>query len=392
MCVGKLRISKGLIFLVSLTDHAHFDLAVTLIKETSRGGGSMILSPASISTALYMVYLAANGETRQELWRVLGRNARKIEIQRHFGKLLANIDDARSSSYTLNIANRLYVRRGFSIQPSFLSIIQFHFGETLHYFTYEQRDQFAQEINNWVSIKTNNRIRKLMVTAKVNSETEMLVFNIIYFQGIWKKPFISEHTQNDIFHISQSETKKMPMMLLRAELPYYEDHLVRVVKLPYVGDEVEMVIILPKILFNLPKIQEMITGKDLINYVYNATRINVELKLPKFGLEAELNLEDALRKLGVADIFSENANFRGLSNNPISVSNIIHKASFEVNEQGTGIMTTSTKFNHSRNLIPTAYSFQHSVIFNANQPFMYFVVKNLKTILYAGQCGRFCYF
>lgn len=76
----------------------------------------------------------------------------------------------------------------------------------------------------------------------------------------------------NIFLFSQTS-----MMLLRAKVPYYEDSTVQVVKLPYIGGEVEMVIILPKIRFGLLKIRETMTGKHLIEYIQNAKQTDVEV-------------------------------------------------------------------------------------------------------------------
>lgn len=57
-----------------MTEHAQFDLAVTMLKETGRKERSVITSPVSVSTALFMVYLAAQGETKEELQKVLGKS------------------------------------------------------------------------------------------------------------------------------------------------------------------------------------------------------------------------------------------------------------------------------------------------------------------------------
>ncbi|KAM3727901.1 Serpin [Dirofilaria immitis] len=367
----------------SLPDYIQFNFPVRLIQEIGRNGRSAVSSPASISTALFMIYLAADGETKQQLRKILGEHAMEIEIQRHFGKFLASVIGGKNNAYTLNIANRFYVQQRFSIKPSFPYILKLYYGETLHKFNYERKNQFIQEINNWISDKTNNKITESMMTMNFNSETEILVINAIYFKGIWKQQFFKGATRKSIFHISHSRKEKMPMMQLRAKLPYYDDNFVKVVKMPYVGDEVEMIIVLPKIRFELSKIRERMTGKDLFKYIRNTILTEVEIKLPKFKLMEELNLEEILKKFGNTDIFSKSANFKKLSDDPISVSNIIHNALFEIDEKGTA---AEIGFD-------SAYaSSEHFLMFDADQPFLYFVVKNLQTVLFVGQCSRFCSF
>uniref|UniRef100_A0A8R1XPU6 SERPIN domain-containing protein n=2 Tax=Onchocerca TaxID=6281 RepID=A0A8R1XPU6_ONCVO len=336
-------------------DYAQFNFAVRLIRETVRSDQSVILSPASISTALFMIYHATDGEMKQRLQKILGGNARKMEIQRYFSKILAdNVGTRNNNNYILNIANRFYVRQGFSMKPSLSYILQFYYGEKLHHFNYEQRNHLAQEINNWLSDKINRKITELMITTNIKPETKILILNAICFKGTWKEQFSRE--AKSIFHISHNKKKK-----------------------------VNLVIILPKIRFNLLSVREKMTGRDLIMYIKNAIPTEVKIKLPKFGLRQELNLEDTLKKFGIMDSFSENDNLKRLSDNPISVSSIIHDAFFEVNEGETGI---AAEIGINSFDFPS----KNVVIFNADQPFLYFVVKNLQIVLFAGQCGYFCSF
>ncbi|VDK88338.1 unnamed protein product [Onchocerca ochengi] len=383
----------------SLTvDYAQFDFAVRLIQETARSGRSVILSPTSISTALFTIYLAANGETKQRLQKILGGNAGEIEIQQYFAKLLADVVGIKNNKHILNIANRFYVREGFSIKPSFPDILQSYYGEILQNFNYEQRNDLAKELNSLVSSNTDKKITEMMTTTNVDLETKVLVLNGIYFKGTWKEQFTWGAKSK--FDISRRETKEVMMMQLRAKLPYYENLSLQLVKLPYIGDELEMVIILPKMRFDLMNIREKMKGEDLFNYIRKAYPTEVEVKLPKFKLKEELNLEHALRRIGIMNFISENSNLRELSDEPVSISNVIHDASFEVDKEGTGT-TAQTEFDYFD------ISIKYFQRFNADQPFLFFVVKNLQkekqeeneksdighqTILYAGQCGSFCSF
>ncbi|KAK6113066.1 Serpin (serine protease inhibitor) family protein [Brugia pahangi] len=367
---------------ISSTDTAQFDFAVDLIKEIAQNDESTISSPASISTALFMLYLAADGETKQKLSEILGRNARKTQIQEYYGKLLASSDGTKSKSYMLNIANRLYVPKEFSIKPSIPHIFQFYFGETLHRFNDGRSGQLIKGINRWASKNTNNRIVDLMETTKINSQkTKMLLLNTIHFEAVWRKPFFTDKTQNEMFQVSKSKKIMMPMMQLNAVLKYYEDKFVQVVKLPYVGDKVEMVIILPKARSGLYKVREEMTGRDLRRYIENAVPTKVELKLPKFELQQKLDLEDVLKKIGITYIFSKKANFNALSDNSVSINNIIHKTSFGVNEKGTE-STKETGFNSP------SFIFPYSTVFNANHPFLFFVIRKSQDVLFAGECCK----
>uniref|UniRef100_A0A1I7VHK0 SERPIN domain-containing protein n=1 Tax=Loa loa TaxID=7209 RepID=A0A1I7VHK0_LOALO len=192
----------------------------------------------------------------------------------------------------------------------------------------------------------------------INDDTEMLLLNAIYFNGIWKTQFDDTETYNDKFYISNGKTKNVLMMRLEAKFPYYEDDSVQVVKLPYVGNEVEMVLILPRIRFGISN-----------------------LKLPKFRLEAKLDLKEILRKIGIGDALSERANFRELTDDAVTIGGILHGGFIEVNEKGTESAAATVI-----NIVPLML--MESKAFIADQPFLFAIVRNSDTVLFAGQFAK----
>ncbi|EJD74663.1 proteinase inhibitor I4 [Loa loa] len=278
-------------FYISPVATAQFKFTVSLLKEIAQDGKSAILSPFSISTTLFMVYLAANDETKRQLHNILGG------------------------------------------------------------------------------------------TDDVNKDIVILLLNAIYFGGIWKTQFDDTVTRNEAFHISECETKNVLMMRLRAKFPYYEDDSVQVVKLPYVGDEVEMVLILPKIRFNIANVLKNMTGEYLLSYVDRAVPDIVLLKLPRFRLEAKLDLKGTLQRIGIRDAFSERANFRELTDDAVFVGGVMHKGFIEVNEKGTESAAATVI-----DIVPRML--MESKPFIADQPFLFAIVRNSDTVLFAGQFAK----
>ncbi|CAG9533694.1 unnamed protein product [Cercopithifilaria johnstoni] len=362
---------------ISSTEKGQLEFAVELIKKLGQNDKSAISSPISISSGIFMLYLATGSLTQKELRKFFKKYRVDKKVKRKFDKLLKNI---AGKEYSLTIANRLYVQEGFSIRSTFNDTLKFYFNETVHNFACDQIDQLNQEIGNWASEKTNGRIKEFEAN-NIGSKSEMLLFNTFHFSGAWKNQFINSETSNTLFHLSEDKTKVVPMMLLRAKLPYYQDSFVQIVKLPYVGDEVEMIIILPQIRFDLSNIRKKMTGKDLIKYINWTNSTNVELTLPRYRMENEWNLRRTLIKFGITRIFSNYANFEELSNYPISLRNFMHRCTFKAKEGGTDV-AISTEHNLSDN-----QNFSKSVTFKTDQPFLYFVVKDSKTVLYAGQYG-----
>uniref|UniRef100_A0A915PX37 Serpin domain-containing protein n=1 Tax=Setaria digitata TaxID=48799 RepID=A0A915PX37_9BILA len=352
------------------------ELATKLLQETARDGKSVVLSPLSVSVALFVLYLAADGTTKQQMTDVLGKKADESEVRLYFGKLIAAIK-RENTNYTLSVANRLYVRQDSSTKPSFNRIINLYFREKLRSFDYRKTQEVVQEINGWISNETNNKITEMIRSDDINSLTRMLVLNAVYFKGTWEKQFIKSVTRDKPFHISETETKNIPTMVAMNKFPYYEDNSVQVLKMPYIGDKLEMVLILPKIRFGLSNVLKNLTPRDFLKYVYQAVPTLMAVKLPKFRVEKKMNLKESLEKIGFTDMFNENANFQELTKDPIFVSNVMHAGFIEVDEKGTesGAAIMIDVIDRIA---------RKTVLFSVDQPFLFAIVKDITTVLFAG--------
>ncbi|MCP9262833.1 hypothetical protein DINM_006112, partial [Dirofilaria immitis] len=347
---------------ISLTDHAQFNFTVSLLQKVAQKDKSIILSPLSVSTSLFMIYLAADGKTKQQLEDVLGGTASTEEVRLHFAKLLATNENVENENYTLRLANRFYVRQEFRTKESFTRTLQYYYNEKLYNFNYGEKYKFVQEINKWISGKTNNKITELITADSVSDDIKMLLLNAIHFSGTWETQFMKDVTKQRDFYISEHKTKKVPMMMTTYAIPYFEDDFVQVVKMPYVGNEIEMVFILPKIRYGLSNVLQNLTGSDLVRYIHNA-----KPTLSSIRIERKTEFKKTLANIGITDAFSRAANFKELTNDEISVGSIIHAGFIAVDEKGTE-SAAATKVELIDRISAVKY-------FHADQPFLFAIVR-----------------
>uniref|UniRef100_A0A915PKW1 Serpin domain-containing protein n=1 Tax=Setaria digitata TaxID=48799 RepID=A0A915PKW1_9BILA len=341
-------------------EYAQVDVGVRLLQELAQNGKSVVISPLSVSAALFALYLATNDKTKTQLKKFLGR-----------------IIDKQENDYTLSLANRLYVRQDSSVKDGYDRLFQFHFGgEKIRSFSCTEKEQL--EVNEWISNRTNNKITHVISSKKIYSLTKMLLVSTIDFKGVWEKQFQKNITQNAPFYISRNETKNMSMMQITDDFPYYEDDFAQVIKLPYIGHKLEMIIILPKIRFGYSDVLRNITAVNLLNYVINAVPTRITLRLPMFQVKGKMNLKKSLKKIGIARIFAEKADFGQLTDDPIYISNVTHAAFIQVDEKGT--QSTPAKITELEHSIKKA-----DMLFSVDHPFLFAVVKDATTVLFAGQ-------
>ncbi|KAK6113061.1 Serpin (serine protease inhibitor) family protein [Brugia pahangi] len=364
---------------LSLLDHALFNFTVSLMQKIAKDDKSAILSPLSVSTSLFMVYLAADGKTKEQLQKILGGTSRTSDLRQYFANQIADSANIKSKKYKLNVANRFCIREGFSVKDSFKRMLRMYYNETMHEFNFEKRKEFVKEINKWISRKTNKKIKDLIKEDSINKDTNILLMNAIYFKATWKKQFMKTLTKEKEFHISENEMKRIPMMMNNIELLYYEDNLVQVIKLPYTHPKIEMVFILPKARFGLSDVLAKLTGEDLFKYINDAKKNYVTVIIPKFQVKEKLDLKEALQKIGITDVFSGTGSFGELVNNTVSVSigKVMHAGFIEIDEKGTE-STAATVVD----LIDRMGTQRRFV---ADHPFLFAIVDNLKTVLFIGQ-------
>ncbi|XP_038951902.1 serine (or cysteine) peptidase inhibitor, clade B, member 6b isoform X3 [Rattus norvegicus] len=234
---------------------------------------------------------------------------------------------------------------------------------------------------NWNSQK---KITELLSSGSVNANTPLVLVNAIYFKGNWKKQFNKEDTQEMPFKVTKNEEKPVKMMFKKStfKMTYVEEISTTILLLPYVGNELNMIIMLPDEHIELRMVEKEITYKKFIEWTSldKMEEREVEVFLPKFKLEENHDMKDVLHRLGMTDAFEQGmADFSGIaSKEGLFLSKVIHKSFVEVNEEGTEAAAATAANVTFRCMVP---------YFCANHPFLFFIQHSRTNGIVF--CGRF---
>ncbi|GIY24022.1 uncharacterized serpin-like protein TK1782 [Caerostris darwini] len=239
-------------------------------------------------------------------------------------------------------------------------------------------EKATEEINSWVSEKTNNMIPKLL--DFLDPSTVMVILNAVYFKGSWLKPFDAENTSLQNFNIrgEKDNYKKVQTMFMTKRFMFVEEDNYKALQLPYKGGDISMLILLPDNESNLEEFENSLCPTFLCDLTKNMWEQTVSVALPKFELEYSKSLKESFLSLGLESIFCQTANLEGISETGnLLVSNIIHKAVLVVNEVGSEAAAVS-----EIEIVPYCMSPD----FYADHPFM-FVIYNVNSnlILFMGR-------
>lgn len=321
-------------------------LFAEILKQESNK--NVFVSPSSIAIALSMAYNGASGSTQQAMAKALQIQGMSLnDLNQANASLKALLENA-DPKVQLAIANSLWARQGVSFKPDFIQ-------RNRQFYQAEVTDldfrspKAASTINNWVKQHTRNKIDKII--DRINADDVMFLINAIYFKGNWTTQFDPKSTTNQPFQLSNGKQKTVAMMSQRGDYRYYETDQFQAVNLPYGDRRVSMLVFLPKQTSNLSQFYKVLTAENWQTWSQQFRSRPGSVQIPRFKLEYEIELNQALSKLGMAEAFGRRANFSNLSDTPMQIDQVKHKTFVEVNEEGTeaaavtsiGIRTTSAR-------------------------------------------------
>lgn len=317
------------------TNKFGFDIFKKL--ESEKPEDNLFISPLSISSALSMTLNGANGQTKDEMLKVLG--AEKInldELNQAYQTLLQELPNL-DPKVDLGIANSIWYRQGFEVNPSFLNTNTTYYSSEVRPLDFT-KPEAKDIINKWVSDKTNKLIPSIIDQIQDNSV--MFLINAIYFKGAWRKQFDTKKTYDSDFFVTNSKQVPVKMMSYGSgliKMPYFGNEKLHAVKLPYADSVYSMTVILPKEGFTVKDVLPELTLTNWNSWNKSFSSEEIFFALPKFSMRYENSLNSSLEALGIRTAFMPGqADFSGIAaGKELSISNVKHKSFIEVNEAGT---------------------------------------------------------
>ena len=385
--------------------------AVDVLHQAA-GNRNLVFSPASIVTALAMARAGARGDTAVEMDTVLhapdlagllgAMNALDIALVSRGGWFLdPNTDPPVRHEVTLRSVNAPFAQTGYPLQPAYLDALAASFGAGLREVDFRADPPGAKgEINGWVSDRTEARIPALLSPADITRLTRLVLVNAIYLKAPWTNPFDPGDTQSGQFTRADGTTVEVPMMHLVSSntgptFPAARGKGWVAVRLPYLGDELAMTIIVPDNLRTFESSLSPRTLTQLTQVTWESDREGlpaynrVDLAMPKFSLKTATDLAETLQALGMPAAFDPSrADFTGIASPDqtgepgLYIAKVIHEANIDVDEKGTEAAAATAVD------VATAGpgDQRKPVVIRADQPFL-FVLTDVKsgTVLFIGR-------
>lgn len=360
------------------------DFACNLLRaiyEQKHGNGSFIMSPISVSYMLGMLNAGAEGETQRQITNVLGLDASAQKINKYFKKIM-NEASSVDSTVTIKIANSININsaRGYRLIPKYKENMQKFYDAQIDAFPFTD-DRNVDIINNWCNTHTDGMIPKIL--DSLDPYAAMYLLNAVYFKASWTDKFDPKNTRNKIFTKQDGTLLEHKMMNVAIKAAYGSNNLCKMLRLPYGNGSYSMYVLLPHEGKTVGDIIQSLSAQQLEQQRTQEMMIhNVDIMMPRFTTESEIQLEQVLSSMGMPLAFHYlAAQFsKMIEDEELWVSMMMQKAKIEVNEKGTKASAVTVSKLLTKSLMGD--NRPSYVEFHATRPFVYYIIDNSTGTIY----------
>ncbi len=315
--------------------------ALDLYRQLQKTDGNLFYSPYSISAALAMTYAGAAGTTAEQMADTLHFTLPQEGLHPAFNWLegeLASRGKGEDEAFRLHVANAVWGQKDYQFKTAFLDTLAENYGAGLRIVNFGDPEESRETINDWISEQTKERISDLIAPSDITTDTRLVLTNAVYFKAAWKYKFLESETTDQPFYLLDGGNVTVPMMQQTMLFGYAEGEGegYQAVELPYEGDELSMVVLLPE-KGKFAAFENTLDYETVTSILDMLETRNTRLTMPKFGFTSDFNLKEMLSDLGMVAAFSsEDADFSGMTDiEELWLDDVVHKAFVSVDENGT---------------------------------------------------------
>ena len=309
---------------------AQLDFAAKLFKLCAAESEykNTLISPLSVMTALAMTMNGANGLTEEEMEAVLGGGMSTEELNAYLYAYNENLSEE------LVLANSIWFRQNaLDVNETFLQTNKDYYDAEIYAAPFDTKT--AKDINTWIKNKTKNRIDNMI--DEIDADSVMMLINALTFDGEWMEKYEKSDVKDVIFTTLDGTEQNVKMMFSDEYRYLSGENAVGFIK-NYKGGNYAFAALLPKENMDFSDYVDSLTGETLSEILNNASNRSIEVGIPEFKYEYEIEMKNALKALGMETAFdSAKANFSdiGTANGNLYIGKVLHKTFIEVDTHGT---------------------------------------------------------
>lgn len=314
---------------------ANNDFGLSLLQQEhgDKPTENIFVSPLSVFSALAMTTNGADGQTLVDMENTLAFDGVSLtDMNAEYQTLIADLDKI-DPKVDISLANSIWYRDGFDVKQDFVDAVQSNYEAEIQALDFSSPNA-KDQINNWVDDKTNGYIDKIV--EQITPSHVMFLVNALFFKGKWDEGFDSDNTQDRPFTLDDNTlVQAEQMMATESNRLVFRNQEVSLVEMPYKKEGFSLVLVKPEN-GTVDQLLSSLTMDDLNSWIGNVSESEVTIQVPKMKIEYESELNQSLIDLGMEVAFTAGAaDFTGIADAELSISEVKHKTYLEIDESGT---------------------------------------------------------
>lgn len=331
--------------------------------------GNVLISPLSFNIALSMLSEGSLNDTKTMLENYLSSD-NYSEIAKYYYELT---DESIQSS------NSIWVQNEYTLNEDYNELMHSKYGVDSFNVDFAQSSDAVNKINNWSDEKTHGLIPKILKETDVDAGTLSVLVNSLYFNSEWLVPWENKGEQT-FYNIDGSKTD---VQFIAQKVDGYYENEQAVAFSYYYKNGLKFIGILPDVDdattdFSL----EALNIEDLLASPVPMKDVNVSM--PVLHESYNSSFVDALKQMGMEDLFNGNAQIFGIvQDQNLIVSQIVQSCRLDLDENSTTAAASTA-------IVSTKSVDMNDKTIKLNRPYVYLIYdETTNQILFMGKVVSF---
>lgn len=274
---------------------------VSLYKALNRRG-NFVFSPVSVETLLFLAYDGSDGTTRETIQRVVWPLPTETPSER-FRNIVRTVRNTERA--ILLEPNKIFIAKGFKLNSSYTDTVKRKYLTDVQTVNFSDREKATAAINQWIESVTNHGVRKFIKQHDLDADCRLILSSCVNFIGNWSLKFKSEDTKRQTFYVHKNDMRQVEMMYMHNKtlnISEDTDLNAKILVMDFEDNNYVLTIFLPHLNGNIEDMKSKLLGLDkpfglnkpISEYIRNTKRRLVNVALPKFSVESDINLKQPL--------------------------------------------------------------------------------------------------
>jgi len=307
----------------------------TKVFLTNSNGKNLLYSPVNVYMALCLLAESTNGNSRQQILEVLG--VKDIDALREEANAIWNANYCNDGAVTSVLANSIWLNKGINFKQDTMETIAKNYYAS-SYVGQMGSDDFNTALHTWLNENTGGLLKNQVEGINFDSDDIMALASTLYYSARWETKFEPIATSKKIFHGTSGDVEIEFMNESNTGMYYWGDKFSAINR--QMKESGNMYFILPDEDVSIDELIEDSEMMDFISKGYkwsNRKYLTVNVSIPKFDVESQIDLRSGLNKLGITDVFDSSiSDFSSMINDDVdmSVSEALHGVRVKIDEEG----------------------------------------------------------